>query len=171
VQTAVLVVAIGVLAIIAFGDVRTRRIPNVLAAAIATLGLARMTLAGDPVATVHTIEASTAVFAAAFLLFWRHVLGGGDAKLVTAMALLIGYQDLLSFLFLMSLCGGALAIAILARDKLCPGFWRVSRSARMPSATEATGCIAGAARSTVPYGVAIAAAAVITLILKSPLIR
>jgi prepilin peptidase CpaA len=170
-QTAVLVVAIGILAIIAYGDVRTRRIPNVLAAAIATLGLVRMMLAGDPVATVHTLEAGAAVFAAAFLLFWRGAIGGGDAKLVAAMALLISYQNLFSFLFLMSLCGGALALAILARDKLRPRFWRLSRPARMPSATEAAGCIAAAVRSTVPYGVAIAAAGVITLILKTPLTR
>ena len=170
-RTAVVVVAIGILAIIAYGDVRTRRIPNVLTGVIAMLGLIRMLLVHDPVAAGHTLAASAAVITAAFLLFWRGAIGGGDAKLVAAMALLIGYQNLLSFLFLMSLCGGALAIAILARDKLRPRFWRLSRPARMPSATEATGCIAAAARSTVPYGVAIAAAGVITLILKTPLTR
>ena len=170
-QTAVLVVAIGILSIIAYGDVRTRRIPNVLAGVIAVLGLMRVLLVHDPVAAGHTLAASAAVFTAAFLLFWRDTIGGGDTKLVAAMALLIGYQDLLNFLFLMSLCGGALALAILARDKLRPRFWRLSRPSRMPPATEATGCVAATARSTVPYGVAIAAAAVITLILKSPLIR
>ena len=170
-QTAVVIVAIGILAIIAYGDVRTRRIPNVLAAVIAVLGLMRMLLVHDPVAAGHTLAASAAVFTAAFLLFWRDTIGGGDTKLVAAMALLIGYQDLLNFLFLMSLCGGALALAMIARDKLRPRFWRLSRPSRMPPATEATGCVAATARSTVPYGVAIAAAAVITLILKSPLIR
>ena len=169
-QTAVLVVAIGILSIIAYGDVRTRRIPNVLAGVIAVLGLMRVLLVHDPVAAGHTLAASASVFTVAFLLFWCGTIGGGDAKLVAAMALLIGYQDLFNFLFLMSLCGGALALAILARDKLRPRFWRVSRPPRMP-ATETTECIATAARSTVPYGVAIAAAAVITLILKSPLIR
>jgi prepilin peptidase CpaA len=171
VQTAVLVVAIGILSIVAYGDVRTRRIPNVLAGVIAMLGLIQMLLVHNPVSAGHTLAASAAVITAAFLLFWRGAIGGGDAKLVAAMALLIGYQNLLSFLFLMGLCGGALAIAILARDKLCPRFWRVSQPARMPRATEATECIAAAARSTVPYGVAIAAAGVITLILKSPLTR
>jgi len=171
VQTAVLVVAIGILSIVAYGDVRTRRIPNVLTGVIAMLGLMRMPLLHDPVAAGYTLAASTAVIAAAFLLFWRGIIGGGDAKLVAAMALLIGYHDLFSFLFLMSLCGGALALAILARDKLRPRFWCLSRPSRMQYATQAAGCVAAAAPSTVPYGVAIAAAGVITLILKGSLTR
>lgn len=172
VQTAVMIVAIGILAIIAHGDVRTRRIPNVLAATIAMLGLVRMMLAGDPVAAGHTFEAAATVFAVAFLLFWLGVLGGGDAKLVAAMVLLIGYQELFGFLFLMSVCGGALALAILARDKLRLRLWHPSRAASMPSAREAEECIAAApARSTVPYGVAIAAAGVITLILETSSVK
>jgi prepilin peptidase CpaA len=161
VQTVVMVAAIGVLAVIAFSDVRTRRVPNVLSAAIAVLGVVKMILARDPLATAHTLEASTVVFAMAFLLFWRGVLGGGDAKLVAGMALLIGYHDLLSFLFLMSLCGGALALAILARDKLRPQRWHPPRSTVGPNALPV--------QTTVPYGVAIAAAGAITLILQTSL--
>jgi prepilin peptidase CpaA len=171
VQTAVLVVGSGILSIIAYGDVRTRRIPNALSLAIAILGLIRIILVHDPVAAGHTLAATAAAFAATFLLFRRGAVGGGDAKLITAMALLVGAADLFSFLFLMSLCGGALALAILARDKLRPWFRRVSRPARMPCATEAKGSSAVAPRSTVPYGVAVAAAGVITLIFTSPLTR
>ena len=167
-QTAVKFAAIGMLVIIAYGDVRTRRIPNVLAAGIAMLGLVRMIIDSDPIATAHTFEAGAAVFAAAFLLFWCGVLGGGDAKLVAAMALVIGYDDLFGFLFLMSVCGGALALAILARDKLSLQPWHHPRPATTPSATEALGSIGGPPRSTVPYGVAIAMAGVIMLILQTP---
>jgi len=170
VQTAVLVLAIAILAIIAYGDVRTRRVPNSLSIAIATLGLMRIILVQDPVAAGHTLAAGVVLFAIAFLLFWRGAIGGGDAKLVAAMALLIGYQDLFSFLFLMSLCGGALALAILARDKLSPRLPRLARRASIPSAGVA-GCIEAQAPSTVPYGVAIAAAGAITLILETPLVR
>ena len=158
-----MVTAIGVLAVIAHVDVRTRRIPNGLAATIAILGLVRMILDGHPIAAAHTLEASAVVFAVAFLLFWRGVLGGGDAKLVAATALLVGYHDLLNFLFLMSLCGGALALAILARDKLRLQRWHTPRST--------VGPIALPAQSTVPYGVAIAAAGAITLILQTSLAK
>jgi prepilin peptidase CpaA len=163
VQTPILIVGMGILAVIAYGDMRTRRIPNGLSATIAILGLVRMIVDGDPITAAHTLAASAVVFAMAFLLFWRGVLGGGDAKLVAAMALLIGYHDLLSFLFLMSLCGGALALAILARDKL--------RLQRWHSPQSTVGPIALAAQSTVPYGVAIAAAGAITLILQTSLAK
>jgi prepilin peptidase CpaA len=169
VQTAVLVVGICLLAIIAYGDVRTRRIPNVLSLAIAILGLLRIILVHDPVAAGHTLTAAAAIFVAAFLLFWYGALGGGDAKLVAATALLVGYHDLFSFLFLMSVCGGVLALAMLARDRFRLRQWLPSRRARMPPATETAGCIAAPARPTVPYGVAIAAAGVVTLILDTSL--
>ena len=166
-QTPVMFAAIGILVIIAYGDVCTRRIPNLLTTAIAMLGLVRMIIADDPIGAVHTLEASAAVFAVAFLLFWRGVLGGGDAKLVAAMVLIIGYDDLFGFLLLMSACGGALALAILARDKIRHQPLILSRPGKIPSTTQARGDSTAAERSTVPYGVAIAAGGMITLILET----
>jgi prepilin peptidase CpaA len=167
VQTAILVVGIGILGIISYCDVRTRRIPNVLSLAIAILGLLRIILVHNPVSAGQTLAAGVAIFAAAFLLFWHGAIGGGDVKLVAAMALLIGYHDLFGFLFLMSLCGGVLALAILARDKLRP---RLSRLLSVPSA-KPPGCSVAPSRSTVPYGVAIAASGAITLILEASFAR
>jgi len=150
---------------------RTRRIPNVHSLAIATLGLLRMILVYDPVAAGHTLAAGAAIFTAALLLFWYGAVGGGDAKLVTATALLIGYQDLFSFLFLMSACGGALALAILARDRLRQRLQLSSQRVGTPPATELAVRTATQSFSTVPYGVAIAAAGVVTLVLSTSLVR
>jgi prepilin peptidase CpaA len=163
VQTAVVVVGIGILALIAYRDVRTRRIPNPLAIAIAILGLVRILLVNDPVAAGYTLAAGIAMLAVAFLLFWRGVLGGVDAKLIAATVLLIGYQDLFGFLFLMSLCGAALALATLTRDKLGPWLW----SLWLYPAMSPVAATAAPKRSTVPYGAAIAAAGVIVLILET----
>ena len=116
-QTIVVAAAIGIFITIAYGDVRTRRIPNALAAAIAILGLARMILADDPVATGHTLVAGAAVFAVTFLLFWWGAFGGGDAKLISATVMLVGFRDMFDFFLLMSLCGGVLALVILTRDR------------------------------------------------------
>ncbi len=170
-QSAVLVVAVGILALIAYGDVRMRRIPNALSLTIATLGLAHLALAHDAAAASYTLAAAAVTFAVTFLLFWRGVIGGGDAKLLAAVVLLIGHHELLGFLFLMSLCGGALAAATVARDQFRLLYWRPSRLARLPPSTEAAGSITAPAESTVPYGVAIAAAGVITLILGTSLAR
>jgi prepilin peptidase CpaA len=167
VQTTILVLAIAILAIIAFADMRTRRIPNALSIAVATLGLIRMILVHDPVVASQTLAAGAAVFAAAFLLFSRGIVGGGDAKLVAATVLLIGYHDLFGFLFLMSLFGGALALAILARDKIRHQPLILSRPGKISSTTQAGGDSMVAAQSTVPYGVAIAAGGMITLILET----
>jgi prepilin peptidase CpaA len=170
-QTTILIVGMGILAVIAYSDVRTRRIPNVLSLAIAILGLLRIIVGHDPVAAGHTIAAGTAIFVAAFLLFWYGGIGGGDTKLVAATALLVGYHDIFSFLFLMSACGGALGLAMLASDRLRPRRWLPARWAREPLATETAECAAAPARPTVPYGVAIAAAGVVTLILNAPFAR
>jgi prepilin peptidase CpaA len=151
-----MVAAIGVLGVIAHSDVRARRIPNVLVAVIAMLGLLRLIITGDPIAATHTFGVSMLVFTVGFILFCGGILGGGDAKLMAAMALLIGYRDLVGFLFLMSLCGGVLALTIWARDKLSLQGGRLTR--------RAVGFVSAAQRTTVPYGVAIAAAGVVTLV-------
>ena len=163
-QTTVIFLALGILVTIGYGDVRTRRIPNVLVGVIAALGLVRITFTGDMTAASHTFIATAVVFAIGFLLFWSDVLGGGDAKLLAAMALLVGSRDLFCFLFFMSVCGGVLALAILIRDKLRPWHWGLLRCSRTPSATCNSEDFTEPIRSTVPYGVAIAAAGVFALI-------
>jgi prepilin peptidase CpaA len=166
VQMMVVAVAIGLLIAIAYSDVRTRRIPNALTAAIAILGLARLIHADDLVAATHTLIASASVLAAAFVLFWWGVFGGGDAKLITAMALVVGSRDLLEFLLIMSVCGGGLGLAILARDRFRARRRHASQQLARPATphwAEPAGPPMGA---TVPYGVAIAGAGVVMLILR-----
>jgi prepilin peptidase CpaA len=166
-QTAFLILVITILAIIAYCDVHTRRIPNVLSGVIAALGLVRMTLAHDVVEAGYTLAAGAVVLTGAFLLFSRGIIGGGDAKLTAAMTLLVGHHDLFGFLLLMSLCGGVLAMAILTRDMLRGPFWHAFRQISRPSAIRGAAWITPLTRSTVPYGVAIAAAGVITLVFET----
>ncbi|MGC2202016.1 MAG: prepilin peptidase [Stellaceae bacterium] len=163
-QSAVLVSAVAILATIAYGDVRRRRIPNTLSLVIVTLGLIRIILIHDPVATTRTLLAGAVIFAAAFWLFSRGVIGGGDAKLVAAAALLIGYRDLFSFFILMSVLGGVLALATLVQDELAPWLRRLRQSSCVPQ-SEHQQHLAPGERSTVPYGLAIATAGIITLVI------
>jgi prepilin peptidase CpaA len=163
-HSAVLAVAVGILFIVAYEDVRTRRIPNALSLATATLGLARIALAADVIDVGYTLAAAIIIFTITFALFQRGAIGGGDAKILPATVLLVGYKELFGFLFLMSLCGGVLALATLAAERLDPSFRRLQRGAHASS----TGCSdrgrVASRRSTVPYGVAVATAGVITLI-------
>jgi Flp pilus assembly protein protease CpaA len=165
VQTIVVALAIGILIAIAYCDVRTRRIPNALTAAVGILGIARLVLGDDLVVAVYTLIASALVFAAALLLFWRGVFGGGDAKFISAMILLVGSHDLFDFLLIMSVCGGGLGLAILARDRFHSRRRRTSRQFESPSLRWVEPA-AAPARPTVPYGVAIAGAGVVMLVLR-----
>jgi prepilin peptidase CpaA len=167
VQTAILVVAVGILTVVVERDVRTRHIPNELAWAIAVLGLLRLIIAHEQVSAILTLGAAVAVFAAAFFLFWRSVLGGGDVKLVAATALLVGHHDLSRFLILMSLCGAALALLILAQGRLGLRLWQISRCQTLDTemAVESREALPG--QSTVPYGAAISAAGAMMLVLQT----
>ena len=142
---------------VAISDFRTRRIPNEAIVVILLLAAFRIGLEGQPSAALYTLAASVAVFAATFLLFWRGVLGGGDVKLMAATALLIGYKDLFSFLFVMSVCGGLVALAVFAGDRL----GRRSAAADPPEDQQATD------RLTVPYGIAISLAATFTMFVQT----
>ena len=121
-------------------------------------------LAGDPSAPLYTLGAAAVVFAAMFLLFRRGLVGGGDVKLLTAAALLIGYRDLLGFLFLMSLCGAVISLAILVVDKLVPLLRRSPRPGMLAVAEKSWRT---PERLNVPYGVAIATAGIVILALQS----
>jgi prepilin peptidase CpaA len=161
------VIAIGVFAVIAYDDVRSRRIPNALSLAIAILGLTKIVLGCNAVAAAQTLAAASIVLSAMFLLFWRGLIGGGDAKLIAATALLVGWHELFRFLFLMSVCGGALALITLVHHQ----FRRCCRShqSRQASGGGAAGRLAEPL--SVPYGVAVAAAGITSLLLEAPLPR
>lgn len=153
----ILVLGIGLFAAVAYGDCRTRRIPNEFIVAILALAALRIAADGDPSASLYTLAASAALFVATFLLFWRGLLGGGDVKLIGATGLLVGYHNLPEFLFVMSVSGALLAIAVLARDRL----ERRRATAPAPEDGERPALL------TVPYGAAIAAAAIVSLVLQN----
>ena len=169
VQTVIVVLAMGAFITAACVDVRRRRIPNALSYMIGSLGLLRILLAGDPTAAGWTLAAAAGVLVVAFMFFWGGTFGGGDAKLLTGAVLLIGYHDLFGFIFLMSLFGAVLALALLIGDRLIPRFRRVGQPAVVPDATAVA-----ASRHvwpTVPYGVAISAAGMIILVLQVSVAR
>jgi prepilin peptidase CpaA len=81
-----------------------------------------------------------------FALGW---LGGGDAKLLAATSLWIGFGHLVGYLLIAGIAGGLLAIAILMYRSILPPLWlaRQDWALRLHSA-----------RGGIPYGIALAAA-------------
>jgi prepilin peptidase CpaA len=103
------------LAIAAFSDLFTMTIPNrvSLILAISFLIIAPLTGMAIPAIGMH-LAACLAVFCGCFALFALNVMGGGDAKLLTAAALWFGFhQSLILFICFVGLIGGFLTFAIL----------------------------------------------------------
>src|SRR5438034_905408 len=59
------------------------------------------------------LAAGCVVLVAAFSLFARGIIGGGDAKLAAATALWLGFDHLLPYLLYASLLGGALSVGLI----------------------------------------------------------
>jgi Flp pilus assembly protein protease CpaA len=150
-QATILILGIVLFVVAAYGDIKTLRIPNALVIAVAILGLFRLIVIGDLSLALYTVGASVMLLTVTFLLFWRGLFGGGDAKLIAAAALLVGYHDLIGFLFTMSICGALVSLAVLVTH------WRSEKPQLK-------------AKLAVPYGVAIATAGGVTLFLQSSLI-
>jgi Flp pilus assembly protein protease CpaA len=62
-HSAVLTVAVVIFIVVAYQDVRTRRIPNALSLTIGALGLARIALAAEVMDAGYTLAAAAIIFA------------------------------------------------------------------------------------------------------------
>ena len=94
--------------------------------------------------------AALIVLAVAFGCFARGWIGGGDAKLAAAIVLWLGFDQMANYLLLASIFGGVLTLAML-KFRLMP---MPALLARQPWAARLHRLDAG-----VPYGIALAAAA------------
>lgn len=134
----------------AVSDFRSLRIPNMFPAAIAALFLPAAALHGMP---LQLFFGHLAVGAVVLLigvgLFAARALGGGDGKLLAALALWAGPELAVPFLICTVLFGGGLAFAALAANRIALPVWAYSIDW-----IAATG-----KRRSIPYGVAIALAA------------
>lgn len=137
-------------------DVRARRIPNALAAAVLALGLARaaLSLAGAAVPNAPTLGAAllaAAVGLAAWMpLYAFGVLGAGDVKLFAAAAAWIGPHGLLGASTAAALAGGLLGLAWIGARALR----RPQLALALPGAVVRPG---GAGDTRLPYALAITA--------------
>ncbi|OYX49751.1 MAG: peptidase [Sphingomonas sp. 32-66-10] len=124
-------------------DARIREISNWKNAAIALLALPWWFAMGlnpwpDMAIQLGVALGVFALFAAAFQF---GMMGGGDVKMIAALALWFPFDKLVSLIVIMSLVGGALTLVMLIEK------W-IRRRSEQPE---------------IPYGVAIAIAALLTL--------
>lgn len=104
----------------ATGDLRRRIIPNWLNAAIALLAIPFWWFSGLALWPDVALQVGVAlgVFLVFALAFRFGAMGGGDVKLVAALALWLPPMAVMKLLVIMSIAGGALTSAMLIRHKL-----------------------------------------------------
>jgi prepilin peptidase CpaA len=142
------------MAFAASADLFTMTISNVIPLILAGGFFALAALDGLPVADiVNHSAAGLVVLAVCFVFFARGWIGGGDAKLAAATALWFGWTDLYAYLLYASLFGGALTLALLE-----------FRRRALPAALAGQPWVARLHEPDggVPYGIALAAAALVT---------
>ncbi len=135
------------------GDALSMRIPNWLTALIALLFFPMALITGMPwdMLGLH-VAVGIGMFVAGFVLFALGLFGGGDAKLLAAAGLWLGWPDLLPFLVMTAFAGGLLA--------LCVGVWSAVNTASEIKNGSVFRYL-GSIKPNVPYGYAFAIGAIL----------
>ena len=120
ISTFLAVALLALLLVAAVGDLRTREIPNWLNGVIALLAVPWWFAHGLPVWPDMVIQVGMglAIFFLFALLFHFGAMGGGDVKMVAALALWLPLGALVNLLVIMSIAGGVLTLAMLVRHRL-----------------------------------------------------
>lgn len=133
-------------------DLRRLVIPNPLIGGLCVLWLLDIGTGSQAIsAALATVGCATAVFVGGAVLFSRGLIGGGDVKLLAAASLWAGADAVPPLLVMTALFGGVLALFFLT-----PLGARIT-ARRAGAASTGGGSVAR--RAPVPYGIAIAAAA------------
>jgi prepilin peptidase CpaA len=152
-EIAVLTVLPGAVAFAAAMDLITMRIPNRLSGLMALAFFPLALLAGMNTADLlNHVGAGLLMLLVGMLLFIPGWFGGGDAKLMAAIALWIGPDNLFPYIFYVALAGGAIAAAFCS-----------ARSVPLPRMLlgEAWALRLHRYDSGIPYGLALAAGALL----------
>ncbi len=130
-------------------DILKFRIPNAIVVALPILFIAAAIIAPGEVDWLGHLGAGAIVLVCTAILFHFNLLGGGDAKLLGALAIWVGFKSLLLFLAAVSILGGVLALILLVFRPVC---------AKLPSVRWPLSLLPG---HPLPYGVAIGGGAAV----------
>lgn len=152
-QLAVLTILPAAVIFAAAFDFFTMTIPNRISLALVAGFVLVVPFSGLSLADIGWhVAAAALVLAITFTMFAFGLLGGGDAKLASAVALWLGWSNLIDYWILSTLLGGALAIVLLLfRSMPLPFLWAEADWVRRLHDR----------KGGIPYGLALAGAALI----------
>ena len=155
---------VGLLAVAAWQDVRRRTIPNWIPAALVLLWGGWALAEGRLGPAAGAVGVAALVLLAGYLAWLGGFLGGGDVKLLAAVALWAGSAGLATFLLATGIVGGVLAlwIGLTRRIVTTRQRGRRAKGGMRPAPGPVSPEVGGppAASTSVPYAAAILAGGV-----------
>lgn len=128
----VLITALGVMGYLALRDVQTRLISN--QGVLVLIGLAGLVIATRPQPAIAAdLVAGALLLGLGVAYWWRGLIGAGDAKLMLAAGLLVGWDGLMGFALLLLPASGLVLAAHRIRRRSCPPVPGVRLPADLPS--------------------------------------
>lgn len=142
-------------------DVATRLIRNEICMALALLGIASQI--ASPMQVIESLTVATILLLLLLVIYQRGWIGGGDVKLLVALAMGLPLIGVIQLLAITAMAGGVLALAhmmmrLLPYPRLAPAG---SSFVRRVYAIERWRNLR---RAPLPYGVAIASAGILTVL-------
>ena len=132
-------------------DFFTMTIPNRVSLALIAGFAVVAAMAGAPwMLVANHVAAGLLFLGIGIFMFSMGWLGGGDAKLLAAAALWLGFDSLFPYITLVTILGGALAIGLLAFRNITPPVWLMGQEWALRLHDR---------RGGIPYGIALAGAA------------
>jgi prepilin peptidase CpaA len=146
-------------------DLVTRTIPDTVSILLVACGLASRALTGSS-GLIASVVASITLFCLLLLAHGRGMLGGGDVKLMAAVACGLSLPELYRFILVTGLSGGVLAGIHLSFRRILKGFAPMKPPS--PGTNALYRLLAAerwriARRGPLPYGVAIACGGIAAL--------
>ena len=145
-QTVILMVFIGIALWAGVNDLLRGTIPNTINTALFVLWVAWV-VTGGPASVFASLGIGAAIFVLGAVLFHFGQMGGGDVKMLTVLGIWAGPDEILIFLTQVAFAGGLLTMFWIAHFRfLAPALGRIESAD---------------SKRVVPYGVAIAAGALL----------
>lgn len=153
-------------AVVAYYDVRYRRIPNAFVLAAFIGGVAMNSIVGGVQGVLTSLGGCALAFGLMFMLHIFGAMGAGDVKLFAAIGAITGVQLVIPTFLVVVLTGGLLAtVSILRSGMLVTTIHRVLQIfvGMLPGWQMPKFAVPTDRRHTIPYGVAITLGSIISI--------
>jgi prepilin peptidase CpaA len=156
------VMTLGLLMIAAWRDVATRTIPDMIGLLLVAAGAIVRILDG-PEAFAFSVGTALLLFVLLLVAYSRGFIGGGDVKIMTALAVGLSPLDCYRFVIATAIAGGFLSICYLLLSRRPPSIKKSKRTSLFGRVVAIEFWRIRRHRS-LPYGVAIAAGGAFVLL-------